>query len=420
MEKTQQQSPENQDSTNSVFIKNHRNSLGDWRFYKNALIFAISRLINEGLTSKAASLSYTSITSAVPLLAVVLSLFTAFPIFNDFKFYLDKFLTDSLFPESISEQVIAYLNVFADAASGLTAVGTIFLVITSIMLMMTIEDALNQIFQIKKPRSLLQRILIYWAILSIGPFALALSLWGSAMILQETISSGFSFMRGFFSFVVPVIFSGLLMSLLYFVVPNRRIRFRDAMVGGFFTAIIFEIMRMGFTLYLSYFPTYTLIYGAFAILPIFLIWVYISWLLVLLGAYIVSLMPQIRRGVIAHDKLSGTRLLLATQILRALYEQRKLQKPGLTESKLITLIPSNYNNLNSVLEALSDLGYVIRGADGRNQVWALICDDSHSFKPLVDHFLFDKRMDFVLSDEKILEALERTLNNDDVPISTIY
>ena len=163
MEKTQQQSPENQDSTNSVFIKNHRNSLGDWRFYKNALIFAISRLINEGLTSKAASLSYTSITSAVPLLAVVLSLFTAFPIFNDFKFYLDKFLTDSLFPESISEQVIAYLNVFADAASGLTAVGTIFLVITSIMFMITIEDALNQIFQIKKPRSLLQRILIYWA-----------------------------------------------------------------------------------------------------------------------------------------------------------------------------------------------------------------------------------------------------------------
>ncbi|CAM5205197.1 YihY family inner membrane protein [Oligella ureolytica] len=99
-------------------------------------------------------------------------------------------------------------------------------------------------------------------------------------------------------------------------------------LAGFFTAIIFEIMRMGFTLYLSYFPTYTLIYGAFAILPIFLIWVYISWLLVLLGAYIVSLMPQIRRGVIAHDKLSGTRLLLATQILRALYEQRKLQKPG--------------------------------------------------------------------------------------------
>ncbi|CAM5205205.1 YihY family inner membrane protein [Oligella ureolytica] len=102
------------------------------------------------------------------------------------------------------------------------------------MLMMTIEDALNQIFQIKKPRSLLQRILIYWTILSIGPFALALSLWGSAMILQETISSGFSFMRGFFSFVVPVIFSGLLMSLLYFVVPNRRIRFRDAMVGRIF------------------------------------------------------------------------------------------------------------------------------------------------------------------------------------------
>lgn len=420
MEKAQQQTPEDTPSTNRVFIKNHRNSLGDWRFYKNALMFAISRLINEGLTSKAASLSYTSITSAVPLLAVILSLFTAFPIFNDFKYYLDEFLTDSLFPESISEQVLSYLNVFADAASGLTAVGTIFLVVTSIMLMMTIEDALNQIFQIKKPRSLLQRILIYWAILSVGPFALALSLWGSAMILQETIGSGFSFLKSFLSFIVPVFFSGLLMSLLYFVVPNRRIRFRDAMVGGFFTAIIFEIMRMSFTLYLSYFPTYTLIYGAFAILPIFLIWLYISWLLVLLGAYIVSLMPQIRRGLIAQDSLSGARLLLATKILRALYGQRIQQKPGLRETQLMALIPSSYNNINLVLEALTDLGYVIRGGDGRDQIWVLICDDNHSFKPLVDHFIFNQQMDDVLSDGKIHDALERTLNNDDVPISAIY
>mgnify|MGYP003475599509 CR=1 FL=1 len=114
---------------NRVFIKNRRNSLGDWRFYKNALMFAVSRLVDEGLTAKAASLSYTSITSAVPLLAVVLSLFTAFPIFNDFKYYLDEFLTQSLFPESISEQVLTYLNTFADAASSLTVIGTIFLFI---------------------------------------------------------------------------------------------------------------------------------------------------------------------------------------------------------------------------------------------------------------------------------------------------
>ncbi|SUA50248.1 ribonuclease BN/uncharacterised domain fusion protein [Oligella ureolytica] len=420
MDKMQQPTPEDRISANNIFIKNHRSSLGDWRFYKNALMFAISRLINEGLTSKAASLSYTSITSAVPLLAVILSLFTAFPIFNDFKHYLDEFLTDSLFPESISDQVLTYLNVFADAASGLTAIGTVFLVVTSIMLMMTVEDALNQIFQIKKPRPLLQRILIYWATLSIGPFALALSLWASAMVLQETVGSGFSFLTSFLSFIVPVIFSGILMSLLYFVVPNRRVRFTDAMVGGFFTAIIFEMMRMGFTIYLSYFPSYTLIYGAFAIFPIFLIWIYISWLLVLLGAYITSLMPQIRRGVIAHDNLSGSRLLLAAQVLRALYVQRKDQKPSLTEAKLLSIIPSGYFNLNFVLGALADLGYIIRGVDGKEQVWALICDDDHSFKPLVDYFLFDGRMDFVLHDEKIHDALQRSFDNEQVPISAIY
>jgi membrane protein len=420
MNKKQLQGADNNDSSNRVFIKNHRNSLGDWYFYKDALMFAISRLINEGLTSKAASLSYTSITSAVPLLAVILSLFTAFPIFNDFKYYLDQFLTESLFPENISGQVLSYLNTFADAASGLTVVGTIFLVVTSIMLMMTIEKALNQIFQIKKPRPLLQRILIYWAILSLGPFALALSLWASATVLQETIGSEFSFLKSFLSFVVPVLFSGFLMSLLYFIVPNRRINFRDAMVGGFFTAIFAEIMRLGFTLYLSYFHTYTLIYGTFAILPIFLIWVYISWLLVLLGAYIVSLMPQIRRGIITHDSLSGTRLLLATRVLRALYENRKLHKPGLNEAQLLTLIPSSYDNINYVLETLNDLGYVMRNADGRDAIWALICDDNYPITPLVDFFVFNQQMDEVLSDEKLHDILQRTFNNEDVPVSTLY
>ncbi|MDO5667250.1 MAG: YihY family inner membrane protein [Alcaligenaceae bacterium] len=412
--------PEVSFSDDSVFIKNHRDSLGDWRFYKDALMLAVSRLLNEGLTSKAASLSYTSITSAVPLLAVVLSLFTAFPIFNDFKYYLDQFLTQSLFPETISIQVLDYLNTFADAASGLTAVGTIFLFVTSIMLMMTIEDALNQIFQIKKPRPIFQRILVFWAILSIGPFALALSLWASAMVLQQNMGVGFSFLKSFLSFIVPVLFSGFLMSLVYFIVPNRRIKFRDAMVGGFFTAIIFELMRSGFTIYLSYFPTYTLIYGAFAILPIFLIWVYLSWLILLLGAYIVSLMPQIRRGVIAQDSRSGTRLLLAIKILRVLHDQRQLQQPGLTEAQLIALIPASYINISYVLETLAELGYVIRGADSRESVWALVCDDSHPIKPLVNCFLFDKNMDYVLRDEQIRHVLERTFDDEEVPISAIY
>ncbi len=420
MNKKQLQGSDDNDSTNRIFIKNHRNSLGDWSFYKDVLMFAISRLINEGLTSKAASLSYTSITSAVPLLAVVLSLFTAFPIFNDFKYYLDKFLTDSLFPENISGQVLSYLNTFADAASGLTAVGSVFLVVTSIMLMMTIERALNQIFQVKKFRPILQRILIYWAILSLGPFALALSLWASATVLQEIIGSEFSFLKSLLSFIVPVLFSGFLMSLLYFIVPNRRINFKDAMIGGFFTAIFAEIMRLGFTLYLSYFHTYTLIYGTFAILPIFLIWVYISWLLVLLGAYIVSLMPQIRRGIITHDNLSGTRLLLAVNVLRALYENRKLHKIGLSEAQLLTLIPSSYDNINYVLETLNDLGYVMRSADGRGAIWALICDDSYPIKPLVDLFVFNQQMDEVLNDEKLHDILQRIFDNEVVPVSSLY
>ncbi len=403
-----------------VFIKNYRDSIFDWRFYKDVLMFAITRLINEGLTNKAASLSYTSITSSVPLLAVILSLFTAFPIFNDFKIYLEQFLSQSLFPENISEQLLGYLNTFAEAATSLTAIGTIFLFVTSILLMMTIEDSLNQIFQVRKPRSLLQRILVYWAVLSIGPFALALSLWASATAVQQTVLGEFSLVQRTTSFLLPMMFTGLLVSLLYYIVPNRRIKFRDALVGGFFMAIISGLMRSGFTLYLSKFPTYTLIYGTFAVLPIFLIWVYMSWLIVLLGAYIVSLMPQIRRGLIAQNHRSGTRFLLAIKILRVLHNQRLLQQPSVTESQFESLIHTSQFNLIHVLYMLSDLGYVMRGSESKDAVWALVCDDSSSIQPLIDEFLFDKNMLHVLNDEKIRVALERTFAKEDVTIAEIY
>ena len=414
--------PSNKDNfdNDEVFIKNYRDSIFDWRFYKDVLMFAITRLINEGLTNKAASLSYTSITSSVPLLAVILSLFTAFPIFNDFKIYLEQFLSQSLFPENISEQLLGYLNTFAEAATSLTAIGTIFLFVTSILLMMTIEDSLNQIFQVRKPRSLLQRILVYWAVLSIGPFALALSLWASATAVQQTVLGEFSLVQRTTSFLLPMMFTGLLVSLLYYIVPNRRIKFRDALVGGFFMAIISGLMRSGFTLYLSKFPTYTLIYGTFAVLPIFLIWVYMSWLIVLLGAYIVSLMPQIRRGLIAQNHRSGTRFLLAIKILRVLHNQRLLQQPSVTESQFESLIHTSQFNLIHVLYMLSDLGYVMRGSESKDAVWALVCDDSSSIQPLIDEFLFDKNMLHVLNDEKIRVALERTFAKEDVTIAEIY
>jgi membrane protein len=414
--------PSNKDNfdNDEVFIKNYRDSIFDWRFYKDVLMFAITRLINEGLTNKAASLSYTSITSSVPLLAVILSLFTAFPIFNDFKIYLEQFLSQSLFPENISEQLLGYLNTFAEAATSLTAIGTIFLFVTSILLMMTIEDSLNQIFQVRKPRSLLQRILVYWAVLSIGPFALALSLWASATAVQQTVLGEFSLVQRTTSFLLPMMFTGLLVSLLYYIVPNRRIKFRDALVGGFFMAIISGLMRSGFTLYLSKFPTYTLIYGTFAVLPIFLIWVYMSWLIVLLGAYIVSLMPQIRRGLIAQNHRSGTRFLLAIKILRVLHNQRLSQQPSVTESQFESLIHTSQFNLIHVLYMLSDLGYVMRGSESKDAVWALVCDDSSSIQPLIDEFLFDKNMLHVFNDEKIRVALERTFAKEDVTIAEIY
>ena len=396
-----------------------RLNMGDselgFQFYKKAVMFGTQRLLRDKLTQVASSLTFTTVLATVPMLAVILSLFTAFPLFTDFKVSLEQFLTHNLMPETVSETIMSYLNVFAQQASKLTAIGVGFLIVTSIMLMMTIDEVLNDIWNVTRRRPLGQRVLVYWAILSLGPIFLGASLWTSSYIAQEKLGlvTQFSILKSLLFTLVPVIVSGLVFALLYYLVPNRKVAWKDAMIGGYTTAILLEIMKAGFAYYITQFPSYTLIYGAFATIPIFLLWIYLSWLVVLFGATVAALAPQIRSGQM-RDKVSpGVHFVTALFVLRLLHGARDHNPPGYGTPYIARQIKMNYSETLDILEPLVSMGYIVNTAGKRSERWVLASSLNASLDPLADCFLFDSKVIEIGHDPALRQVIARLLTEDD-------
>ncbi|ETD71686.1 ribonuclease BN [Pelistega indica] len=361
IQKTEEQSEEQQVEQNTK------------PFLKQAVVTAFHRLTSDNLTQVASSLTFTTVLAIVPLLAVILSLFTAFPIFKELQVELDHFLTTSLMPEAMSHNIMQYLNTFVEKARNMTAVGAIGLLITSILLMKTIDEVLNRIWRVKKQRPLSTRVLIYWAILSIGPFMLAASIWASSFITRAQLGIGvdLSFIQNLFATLFPMLLSFVSFSLLYYVVPNRTVYLRDAMIGGIIAAVLFELLKMGFAYYIAKFPSYTVIYGAFASIPLFLMWIYISWLIVLFGAIIASIVPQIRFGHIETKNKAGANFIQAVRILRTLAESQNKNPPGKSTQYLVKTMHGNATHTLHILEELNSLGYIVNTQGQRSERWVL-------------------------------------------------
>ena len=383
-------------------------------FYKDAFLYALSRLMRDNLTQAASSLTFTTVLAIVPLLAVILSLFTAFPLFTDFKASLDAFLTNNLMPPAMSENIMGYLNTFAQQASRLTAIGVGFLIVTSIMLMMTIDEALNKIWHIRRQRPISQRILVYWAILSLGPVMLGASLWATAYLAQEKFGlvDDLSLISSILVPMIPILMSVLGFTLLYFVAPNRKIALKDALIGGSTTAILLEIMKVGFTFYISRFPSYTLIYGAFATIPLFLLWIYLSWLVILFGASVAAIAPQIRLGSFHYNTLPGTRFMTAIRVLRLLHANRDDNPPGRSSSFLASSLKINHDELPEVLAPLQAMGYIVNTTGKRSERWALASSENASLTPLSNYFLFDNEANPLDDEPEIRQAIPMLLMND--------
>jgi membrane protein len=247
------------------------------------------RARQERLPQVAGSLTFATVLSLVPLLAVSFALFARFPIFGPFEKAIQEQLLHSLLPPEISRAVLKYLAQFAGNANGLTWVGSVFLLVAAMALLLTVENALNQIWQVKEQRPLLKRLGLYLLMLGLGAPVLGASLWATSYLasiskgLIASVSPSMSFVLNSGSLVLGVL--GL--AAMFHFVPNTKVRRRDALMGAILGSVAFELGKRGFALYILKVPTYKAVYGAFALLPVFLLWVYFSWL-VTLGAALIT------------------------------------------------------------------------------------------------------------------------------------
>lgn len=250
----------------------------------------VQRAREERLPQVAGSLTFTTVLSVVPLLAVCFALFARFPIFRPVQEALNEHLLKVLLPADISRAVLRHLQHFAANAGGLTLVGFLFLLATAVLMLLTVENALNRIWLVKKDRPLFKRVGLYLLVLALGPLALGASLWATAQVLRASIGlvGTLSPQAAFVMNLGPVLIGAIAMAALFYFVPNTRVRKRDAILGGLLASIAFELGKRGFAAYLLHVPTYKAVYGAFALVPVFLLWVYLSWLLTLATALVTA------------------------------------------------------------------------------------------------------------------------------------
>lgn len=255
---------------------------------------SLARFSEDRCQRVAAALSFTTILSLVPLLTVGIS---AFSMFSGFEAWTERFqdlIYDNFVPAA-GDAVSRHLRGFVQNAGRLTTVGLVFLLFASLVALSTIEDAFNDIWRVERGRSLIQRILVYWAVLSLGPLLIVASLSLSSYLLSLEFVSETAMLKGALRWMltlVPFALELLAFLLLYVAVPNWNVPMRAALVGALFAAVLFEIAKRLFALYLLAFGSYEAIYGALATIPIFLIWVYLSWFIVLLGVELVVILSD--------------------------------------------------------------------------------------------------------------------------------
>lgn len=251
---------------------------------------SLQRARQERLLQIAGSLSFTTLLSIVPFLAVSLALFTYFPMFGRFEAALDEHLLKGLLPVEIARTVLRYLHRFTDNASELGLVGSLFLLVAAVAMLLAAENALNQIWRVRRPRPILRRLGLHLLLLAAGPPVLALSLWATSYVLGISMGLIGPLPRTarFVLDLGPLMLGWLGLACLFYGVPNTRVRRRDALVGGLLASIALELGKRGFGAYLLKVPTYKAVYGAFAVFPVFLLWIYFSWLVTLAAALVAA------------------------------------------------------------------------------------------------------------------------------------
>ncbi len=335
--------------------------------------YLIRRFIEDDCLHSAATLAYTTLLSLVPLFAVSFALFTAFPVFTDLNERLQDFLFRNLVPAS-GEVVQEYIQQFAGRAAGLTLAGLIGITVSAVLMMAAIDRALNRIWRVTRRRRLVQSFMVYWAVITVGPVLVAISLAATSyltVIADYTAAVDARTIQAFVLELTPVLAITIAFGFLYSAVPNRHVNLLHAAAGAAFAALLFEVAKRGFAVFVTSFPTYEAIYGALATLPLLLIWIYLSWVVVLFGAEFTQALSGFREG--REGSLSDPRLALVLAVrLTGDFWQAQQEGRTLRREDILRLEPdAGETAIQRALEALEQARVIQRTEDGS---WVMLRD----------------------------------------------
>ncbi|HUG21167.1 YihY family inner membrane protein [Piscinibacter sp.] len=334
------------------------------------------RFREDRLGITASSLTFTTLISLVPLVTVMLAVFSAFPMFASVQGSVEKYFLRALVPDSIAKPVLSALTQFASKANSLGSVGLIILIFTALALMLTIDRTLNAIWRVRTPRPIAQRVLVYWAAVTLGPLLVggSITLTSYALSASKGLVGG---MPGGVKLLLDALVFGLQaagVAALFHYVPNTTVRWRHAIAGGVFVAIGLEVAQWGLAWYLSRIPSFSLVYGTFATLPILLVWIYLGWVIVLLGAVIAAYAPSLQMRVVRLPDLPGSRFHLAVTLLRTLARARLTTRHGMSLPELAEALRTDPLQIEPILDTLVAIDWAGRLDEGGTARYVLLCD----------------------------------------------
>lgn len=360
--------------------------------WRNTALTLRERFREDRLGVAASSLTFTTTIALVPLFTVALAIFSAFPVFSRMEATLQKWLIQSLVPDHIARQVSNYLIQFANKAGQIGWAGAIVLLVSALALVLTIDRKLNDIWRVRQPRPFAQRVLVYWAVLTLGPLALATSL----SLTSYAVSASRGWVAGlpggvrlvFDAVEIAVIWLGT--AALYRYVPHARVRWAHALVGGAFVTLALEGAKRLLGWYLEAVPTYSMVYGAFATVPILLVWIYLAWVIVLLGAVVVAYLPSLLAGVARRSDTPGWDFQLALELLAQLQAVRGVDARGLPVDALAQRLRVDALQLERAIEVLAALDWVGRLDEEGARLVLLVDPGRTGVAPLIERLLVDR------------------------------
>jgi membrane protein len=332
-----------------------------WYEVRDMFLFARRRLREESLPQVAGSLTFTTVFALVPLLTIALAIFTTFPMFQALRQGLEAYFVQSVMPKQIATPILNNLTMFAAKATRLSAVGAVALVVTSVAMMGTIERVFNRIWRVKAERSWARRILVYWAILTLGPVLVGVSLSMSTHVYMATsdLVGAVPVLGALVYAVLSLAVTAAAFTLMYVVVPNRLVDWRDALWGGLMAALFFELAKRGFAVFITKFPTYSRIYGTLAALPLFLLWIYLSWMITLIGALFTAALPVVKYERWWHEAVPGGAFVDAMAILKVLHVAAECGDTALVNAGTIRLRTRlGFDELDVLLDRMLAQGWV--------------------------------------------------------------